>query len=141
MTKKNVAVVAIDLSKAFDSICHKSYGVDSSAIDLIRSYLYGRKRRVKCIDAFSDWLPVQCGVPRGSLLGPLLFNIYMNDINSLVTSASLRLYADDTTTYESDQCSASLELSINTGVKELDRWFCDNYLTVNASKTMSQRYH
>ena len=60
--KKNVAVVAVDLSKAFDSLCHnlllaklKSYGVDSSAIDLIRSYLYGRKQRVKCNDAFSDW--------------------------------------------------------------------------------------
>ena len=142
--KKNVAVVDIDLSKAFDSLCHnlllakwKSYGVDSSAIDLIRSYLYGRKQRVKCNDALSDWLPVQCGVPQGSLLGPLLFNIYMNDINSLVTSASLRLYADDTTTYESDQCSASLELAISTGVKELDRWFCDNYLTVNAGKTQA----
>ena len=66
-------------------------------------------------------------------------NIYVNDINSLVTSASLRLYADDTTTYESDQCSASLELSINTGVKELDRWFCDNYLTVNAGKTQAMQ--
>ena len=126
--KKNVAVVAIDLPKAFDSLCHnlllaklKSYGVGNSAIDLIRSYLYGRKQRVKCNDAFSDWLAVQCGVPQGSLLGPLLFNIYMNDTNSMVTRASLRLYADDTTTYESDQCSPSLKLSIKTGVKELDR--------------------
>ena len=53
----------------------------------------------------------------------------MNDINSLVTRASFRLYADDTTTYDSDQCSASLELSINMDVKVLNRWFCDNYLT------------
>ena len=142
--KKNVAVVAIDLSKAFDSLCHnlllaklKSCGVGNSAIDLIRSYLHGRKQRVKCNNAFSDWLPVQCGVPQGSLLGPLLFNIYMNDISSLVTRASIRLYADDTTTYDSDQCSASLELSINTDIKVLDRWFCDNYLTVNAGKTQA----
>ena len=105
--KKNVAVVAIDLSKAFDSLCHnlllaklKSYGVGNSAIDLIWSYLHGRKQRVKCNNAFSDWLPIQFGVPQGSLLGLLLFNIYMNDINSLVTRASLRLYADDTTTYD-----------------------------------------
>ena len=61
----------------------------------------------------------------------------MNDINSLVTRASLRLYADDTTTYDSDQCSASLELSINTDVKVLDHWFRDNYLTVNAGKAQA----
>ena len=106
--------------RTFDWLCQnlllaklKSYGVlGNSAIDLIRSYVYGRKQRVKCNDAFSDWLPVQCGLPQGRLLGPLLFNIHMNDINSMVTSAFLRLYADDTTIYESDQCSASLKLSI-----------------------------
>ena len=92
---------------------------------------------VKCNNAFSDWLPIQCGVSQGSLLGPLLFNFFMNDINSLVTRASIRLYADDTTTYDSDQYPASLELSISTDVKVLDRWFCDNYLTVNAGKTQA----
>ena len=115
----------------------KSCGVGNSVIDLIRSYLHGRKQRVKCNNAFSGWLPVQCGVPQGNLLGPLLFNIYMNDISSLVTRASIRPYADDTTTYDSDQCSASLELSTNTDIKVLDRWFCDNYLTVNAGKTQA----
>ena len=118
-------MVAIDLSKASDSLCHnlllaklKSYGVGNSTIHLIRSCM-AEKKRVKCNNAFSDWLSVQCGVPQlqGSLLGQLLFNIYMNDINSLVIRASLRLYADDTTTYDSDQSSASLELFINTGVK------------------------
>ena len=77
--KKNVAVVAIDISKAFDSLCNnlllaklKSYGVGNSAIDLIPSYLHGRKQRMKCNNAFSDWLRVQCDVPQGSLLGSLL---------------------------------------------------------------------
>ena len=74
--KKDVAVVAIDLSKAFDSICHslllaklKAYGVHDSAIKLIQSYLSGRFQRVKCNGKVSDWLPLRCGVPQGSLLG------------------------------------------------------------------------
>lgn len=142
--KKDVAVVAIDLSKAFDSLCHNlllaklnSYGLDKSALDLIRSYLIGRKQRVKCNNTFSDWLPVYCGVPQGSLLGPLLFNIYVNDINSLETSSSLRLYADDTSIYDSDQCPASLEFSINTDVSTLDLWFRDNFFMMNAGKTQA----
>ena len=76
--KKDVAVIAIDLSKAFDSICHnlllaklKAYGVHDSAIKLIQSYLSGRFQRVKCNGKVSDWLPLRCGVPQGNLLGPL----------------------------------------------------------------------
>ena len=76
--KKDVAVIAIDLSKAFDSICHnlllaklKAYGVHDSAIKLIQSYLSGRFQRVKCNRKVSDWLPLRCGAPQGSLLGPL----------------------------------------------------------------------
>ena len=74
--KKDVAVIAIDLSKAFDSIYLllaklKAYGVRDSAIKLIQSYLSGRFQRVKCNGKVSDLLPLRCGVPQGSLLGPL----------------------------------------------------------------------
>ena len=97
--KKAVEVAAIDLSKAFDSICHnlllaklKAYGLQDSAINLIRSYLSDRLQRVKCNDTYSDYLPIRCGVPQGSLSCPLLFNIFINDINNTVSISSLRIY-------------------------------------------------
>ena len=102
--KKDVGVVPIDLSKAFDSICHnlllaklKAYGFQDSALKLIQSYLSGLLQRVKCNGNVSDWLPIRCGVPQGSLLGPLLFNIFVNDVNYSAGFSSIRLYADDTT--------------------------------------------
>ena len=122
--KKDVAVIAIDLSKAFDSICHnlllaklKAYGVHDSAIKLIQSYLSGRFQRVKCNGKVSNRLPLRCGVPQGSLLGPLLFNIFVNDVNYSAGSSSLRLYADDTTQYiaheSPDESPYTLESTLN----------------------------
>ena len=96
--KKEMGVIAIDLSKAFDCIRHnlllakvKAYGVQEPALQLLRSYLHGRKQRVICNNKCSSWSTVRCGVPQGSLLSPLLFNIFMNDINETVTVSSLRL--------------------------------------------------
>ena len=133
---------AIDLSKAFDSICHnlllaklRAYGVGEEAIDFLHSYFSGRKQRVKVNGVFSDWLPVYCGVPQGSLLGPLLFNVFINDLNFSVQLSSLRLYADDTSAYASNTYISALELSLNKDVENLSSWFASNYLSVNSKKT------
>ena len=89
------------------------------AIDFFHSFLTGRKQRVKVNGVFSDWLPMYCGVPQGSLLGPLLFNIFINDLNFSVQVSSLRLYADDTTAYASSTKISALELSRNRDLENL----------------------
>ena len=139
-----MAVIAIDLSKAFDSICHnllqaklKAYGVHDSAIKLIQSYLSARFQRVKCNGKVSDWLPLRCGVPQGSLLGPLFLNIFVNDVNYSAGSSSLRLYADDTTQYIAHESPCTLESTLNQDIERLTLWFTANYLQVNATKTQA----
>ena len=114
--RESVVSVAVDLSKAFDSVCHalllaklKAYGFSDRAVELLRNYLYDRRQRVKLSGVHSEWTAVKAGVPQGSLLGPLLFNIYINDLNFQVTNSSLRLYADDTTEYASDISPLVLE--------------------------------
>ena len=143
-SKKDVGVIAIDLSKAFDSICHnlllvklRAYGCQESAISLIQSYFTDRFQRVKCNGSSSDWLPVQCGVSQGSLLGPLFFNIFVNDVNYTVGTSSLRLYADDTTQYAAHMSPVVLESTLNHDVIKLTQWFSVNHLQVNAAKTQA----
>ena len=144
ISAKDVAVIAIDLSKAFDSICHnfllaklKACGVHDSAMKLIQSYLSGRFQRVKCNGKVSDWLPLHCGAPEGSLLGPLLFNIFVNDVKYSAGSSSLRLYADDTTQYIAHESPCTLESTLNQDIERLTLWFPANYLQVNATKTQA----
>ena len=95
-----------DLSKAFDCIAHKilianlsEYDVSSSALNVTSSYLKHRTQRSKFNDCFSTRLNIECGVPQGSILGPLLFNINMIDLFYECEENDIANYADDTTPY------------------------------------------
>ena len=136
--REAVIAVAVDLSKAFDSINHnlllaklRAYGFSPSALNLISSYLLGRRQRVKLSGVCSSYSEVMVGVPQGSLLGPLLFNIYINDFNYAIPDVSLRLYADDTTMYASDVSPLILEFVVNNGLEQLLSWFQENHLMIN----------
>ena len=74
------------------------------------------------------------GLPQGSLLGPLLFTIFINDLNYAVPDVSLRLYADDTTPYASDVPPTALQFVVNRGLSRLSEWFDANYLLINNAK-------
>ena len=81
------------------------------------------------------------GVPQGSILGPLLFNIFLNDVNFLDTSCSLRFYADDTTGYSSSPCPSTLQIDLQNSLDLLASWFHRNFLAINHSKSQSIVFH
>ena len=99
---KNTALLLLDLKKAFDTVNHEillskrhHYGIQGNANKLFASFLTNRQQYVFLNYTQSNCRPINCGVPQGSVLGPLLFTLYINDINSVSQSAP-RLYADDT---------------------------------------------
>lgn len=134
--------IFIDLKKAFDTISHslllqKLYdvGIRNSAHDMFRSYLSNRQQIVRIGDELSNCETLTYGVPQGSILGPLLFIIYVNDIHNLNLTGDTILYADDTSLF---LFGNSIEGIIEQAQQDLDTlsgWFQDNLLTVNSSKT------
>ena len=132
----------IDLSKAFDTVNHSillaklyKYGIRGCAHNWIKSYLEKRLQYVYCKDHESSMLEIICGVPQGSILGPLLFLIYINDIVKVSTSVMPLLYADDTNLFCSGKDTSEIIGTLNNELKLYMRWMHVNKLTVNVDKT------
>jgi exonuclease III len=133
--------VMMDLSKAFDCLPHNliiaklyAYGFCTNSCVLIFSYLSQRMQRVKIGSYRSEWLPLDKGVPQGSIMGPILFNIFINDIFYFVSHCQLLNYADDNTVVYSnvnlDDLVNALSFDSNIAV----RWFTDNGMQANPEK-------
>ena len=134
-------VVFLDLSKAFETVNHQilldklhHYGIRGIAYDLLKSYLSNRKQCVKSGNHFSVFMDIECGVPQGSILGPLLFLLYVNDLPLTVDLYSI-LFADDTCVLSSSHSVELLTQDINAKLSKLNEWFVANKLTVNYTKT------
>jgi hypothetical protein len=117
----NVDAIFIDFKKAFDSISHEkllyklsSYGFSQLTLTWVKAFLTDRKQRVKIGSALSPWLPCSSGVPQGSVLGPLLFILFINDLADVCTHGTLKLYADDATLYAKVNSLADAQLLQNT---------------------------
>ena len=132
----------IDLEKAFDTVNHKillskleHYGIRETSLTWIESYLSNRKQSVKLNGVHSKYERVCCGVPQGSILGPLLFIIYINDMHSAVKSSVMHHFADDTNILFSDKNPNKIAKLLNRDLKLLYEWLCANRLSLNVSKT------
>ena len=137
-----VGVILMDLSKAFDYLPHdllikklQGYGMSEMACCLLSSYLKGRKQRVKYGGTTSEWTEILKGVPQGSILGPLLFNIFMNDFfYHMEDTCDIYNYADDNTLSFHDKdiqyVISTLEHAANIAIG----WFQANGMKVNADK-------
>ena len=134
--------IFLDLSKAFDTINHnillyklEYYGFRGVTPDWFKSYLSNRKQFVRYQMHDSNHKIINCGVPQGSILGPLLFILYINDIVNTTSLLEHILFADDTTLLFSHPDIASHNDIINIELQEICNWFQANKLSVNATKT------
>ena len=140
--RETTLALYLDLSKTFDTIEHnillyklEHYGFRGIVLDWFKSYLSIRTQYVYYNNCKSKKLDIICGVPQGSILGPLLFILYINDIVNTSNMLQFILFADDTTILFSDTDISNKVDLINTELKEVTNWFKSNKLSVNASKT------
>ena len=134
---QSTIAVLLDLSKAFDTNDHDilltklyHYGIRGVALGWFRSYKNNKTQYITYKDCNSEIRDLVCGVPQGSVLGPLLFIIYANDLPNSLNNSKCTLFVDDITVYE-------LLKSIESDMRSIYDWFCCNELSLNVSKTNS----
>ena len=131
---KSVGAPFLDLSKAFNSIDH-SLLLRKLQHRWFSNYLDGRKQRVKLEDCYSDWANVLQGVPQGSILGPHLFLLYVNDLPDVVTKCTVNKYADDVAIYLASKDVNEVADSLNEDLSHIAVWIDMNRLKMNIVKT------
>ena len=136
-----ICAIFMDLSKAFDTLNHDlliaklgAYGFETDALRYMKSYLTNRKQRVRVNKTFSEWERITTGVPQGSISGPLLFDIFLNDLFLFVSNASLSNYADGNTLYIFGDNLKKIKDNLRNSFDTVHQWFYKNYIVLNAGK-------
>ena len=141
-------VVLLDLRKAFDLVNHtvllekmaNIYGCSQQSMQWFTSYLSERQQFVQFKGKLSQQAEIQTGVPQGSILGPLLFIMFMNDM-PLNVSASVDMYADDSTITATGKTTEAVEEKLNNDLHEVSKWCEENKMVINAEKTKDDAGH
>ena len=141
--KKNVEVIYLDLKKAFDSVNHaklleklkNNFGVSNPLLKIIANYLKCRRQSVGIDGSISNFLHAYSGIPQGSLLGPLLFLVYINDLPDYIQRCLPYIMADDTKLLSLSRSSTE---EVNEDLARLTVWSQDNFIEFNSKKTKHQ---
>ena len=140
--------IFIDLSKAFDTLDHgillsklQYYGINGTALKLLTSYLSNRQQFVQIEDNKSHTIKIAMGVPQGSILGPLLFIIYINDIAYSSDLFKFINFADDTTLFTTLNNHDNINETINEELSKFHKWLKANKLSLNVNKTKAMAFH
>ena len=140
--REKAAAILTDLSKAFDSINHnlliaklEAYGFDDNTLRLISDYLHNRMQRCKINNTFSRWELITAGTAQGSILGPLIFNVYINDLFLFIKTLGIANFADDNTPYAVDKNIDTLLDILENETSALNEWFAFNFLVSNNEKS------
>ncbi len=140
--------ILLDLCKAFDTVNHQIlltkleyYSIQGVSNDWFASYLSNRRQFVSLSGINSDYQTITCGVPQGSVLGPLLFLSYINDLSKCSNILEFHLFADDTNLFLNNSNILNLETDLNTELEKVSQWLYANKLSLNFGKTSFVVFH
>ena len=150
--KEHHISVMVDLTKAFDTVQHgvllgkmRKYGIRGIALKFFENYLHNRKSFVKIGSKLSSLKTINIGIPQGSILGPIFFLIYINDLPNILKSTQPLMFADDTTISSSHSSCDVMLGGLNADLGRVVSWCVSNRLTINTQKTeallFSNRLH
>ena len=133
--------IFVDLSKAFDTVSHSSllnklpsFGIHGTELNWFTDYLFNRKQFVQSNGCASDIISIFCGVPQGSIIGPLLFIMHFNAAHTVLQNSKIITYADDTVIFASGSSLEEVEEKLNNDLEHLKAWFDENELLLNLKK-------